>query len=65
MPERQRPISSAWKRLEPHPHVPEHEFLGDVAGHHESHLLEAHRELVAVRELHHHAKRASARNEMR
>ena len=47
----------------------EHHFLGDAPAHHDGkprcHLLAAHRQLVAFRQLHDHAKRAAARNDGR
>ena len=45
----------------------EHHFLGDAPAHHDGeargHLLAAHRQLVALRQLHDHAERAAARND--
>ncbi len=47
----------------------EHQLLGDAAAHHDGkprrHLLEAHRQLVALRQLHDHAERTAARNDRR
>ena len=45
----------------------EHHFLGDAPAHHDGeargHLLAAHRQLVALGQLHDHAERAAARND--
>ena len=47
----------------------EDQFFGDAAAHHDGeprgHLLERHRQLVALGQLHHHAERAAARNDRR
>ena len=49
--------------------APEYQLFGDTAAHHDrkprGHLFEAHRQLVALRQLHDHAKRTTARDDGR